>query len=850
MSRGPMILAAGLLLWGSTALAQSIINWTEWPGRLSLGYPVPTPVDTPLPFDGFRSHAGLHTRHQDLRMTSSVVDGEPVGQTRLGREIWAYRLSRPGDHTPEGLERAAVMFAGTMHAREWQSPEVVTGLMELLADRHDDGHWLDYIADHVNIVVVPVINVDGFLQTQRYPRSNWLDVDNRRPDTSPRDGRMRRKNHRNADEDVYTAGDRLNGVDLNRNNPPFWPGPEFTEVPEDLTYRGPASQSEPEITALLAAADLAPSNRLRFYADMHSYTKVFFSVRTGNSRLNTIQRRVLDMISDHHAALPGNKVYEDRPSPINTGIGTTSEYFAHIHKVPALTWEIEPGEKGGSDYGGFGTNGHDGFILPESEIRRVRENLAQSMAASAYHMAGPPHIVRAEIFDEVSGALVWSMRWSRPETGQRRQITRSVQALEPGRDYRLWIAFSKPMRWRDGGAIVAFPGQSQSLLDVDIGLEAGGETLEIERGALTWNDQPGPAPDGYHRYRDDALATTFRIAQTSANTDRIELALGNDEPIILAVNARDLTSQRLDANPASPVDFQGGVWTGYDSHLSNSPDSGGIDRTLSVPAVPEPDAEPPPLESGHSAMWFDPARSGEGWMIEILDPDRALGYWFTFDENGNQRWLIGSGDILGNRIHFPELQLTSGGQFGPDFDPGDVELERAGTATLVFAGCDNGWFEYQAFDQQQTLDLARLSEVLGLDCPGDAAEVPDHARQSGSWYGPARAGEGFTLQWLDNEQVLVLWFTYDTEGNQTWMIGLGEPDGERIVVPELLAPRGARFGEPFDPDDVELVAWGRLELTLGCREGSADYESELPEFGAGSLDLVRLTFLADLDCET
>ena len=51
-----------------------------------------------------------------------------------------------------------------------------------------------------------------------------------------------------------------------------------------------------------------------------------------------------------------------------------------------MTWEIEPGEDGGAEYGGFRNNGHDGFILPESEIRRVRENLAETMLVAAYHM--------------------------------------------------------------------------------------------------------------------------------------------------------------------------------------------------------------------------------------------------------------------------------------------------------------------------------------------------------------------------------------------------------------------------------------------------------------------------------
>ena len=77
--------------------AQVLTEWVESnpansPGKIALGYPVPIPLDTPLPFDGFRSYAGLHTRHQDLAATTPWVHGVELGTTHQGRTIWAYRL--------------------------------------------------------------------------------------------------------------------------------------------------------------------------------------------------------------------------------------------------------------------------------------------------------------------------------------------------------------------------------------------------------------------------------------------------------------------------------------------------------------------------------------------------------------------------------------------------------------------------------------------------------------------------------------------------------------------------------------------------------------------------------------
>ncbi|HET6545177.1 MAG TPA: hypothetical protein VFG55_00345, partial [Rhodanobacteraceae bacterium] len=52
------------------------------------------------------------------------------------------------------------------------------------------------------------------------------------------------------------------------------------------------------------------------------------------------------------------------------------------------------------------------------------------------------------------------------------------------------------------------------------------------------------------------------------------------------------------------------------------------------------------IGSGHSAMWYDPARSGEGWVLEVLADDFVLLDWYTYDEQGGQRWLQGIGEIV------------------------------------------------------------------------------------------------------------------------------------------------------------------------------------------------------------
>jgi hypothetical protein len=269
-------------------------------------------------------------------------------------------------------------------------------------------------------------------------------------------------------------------------------------------------------------------------------------------------------------------------------------------------------------------------------------------------------------------------------------------------------------------------------------------------------------------------------------------------------------------------------------------------------------AESMPIRSGHAGHWYAADRSGEGWVLELRDAGGAWLYWFTYDEQGRQRWLTAGGNIVadgdsGERIDFSQLVVTRGARFGPDFDPDDVVHEAVGSASFRFDGCDSGQFSYNAFGQSQTFDVQRLARVMGTRCETPhgviGREVADHAGQSGSWYDPGHNGEGYALHWATPDQAIVTWYSYDDEGNQYWMLGTGQFDSEgRIHFPDVHATRGARFGSAFDPDDVERFAWGELTFDLACDGGSSSYASILPAFGSGQFELTRLTSLHEVAC--
>jgi hypothetical protein len=867
-TRAALLVAATAIaaMFAATAIAQQrIVQWTSGTNtnpsdnQLALGYPVPMPVDTPLPFDGFRSYAGLHARHQDLAATTPLVHPHAIGTTRAGRSIWAYRIGDADTTTAYGLPESAMLINGGIHAREWQSPEVVTGLMELLAANAGDRGFHRYLLDNVNTVLIPVLNVDGYLQTQRYPADSWLGTDPDDPLSSPRDGRMRRKNMFNVDEVMTTQDDHLRGIDLNRNSPPFWAGSPADSSPDSrsIVYRGASPSSEPESQALLAAAALGPAAQLRLYADVHSFGRVLLWPRTANQRQTRITERLFAGFAGHHLALPGGRRYAyPQASQLaqNVGIGATSELFAYTFQVPSWTLELEPpGDSRyhaseplcGANYGGVAENCHDGFILPESQIRRVRENMAQTLAGLFYRQSTPPSVTATRIFDRATGALVYESQWEATSDTARRQIVHQVQPLQLDRDYVLSHSYDKPMRWRNAaGAQAAYPGVPAIATQSEDSALVGAAAVTLTRGGQRWPGDPGGAPDGYARYRDDTTSVDLRLPRNAANL----AAIGDLSELNLRHGDSDLTGEDLDANPATVARWQQGAWAGYeDTNGADDTDTGGIDATVRVQVSDLNLGEPFVLVPGSSSAWYDTARSGEGFMLEILSADTALAYFFTYDADGEQDWYTMVGTIRGNRIVFPEVTRTSGGVFGPGFNPANVTRSTVGSATFAFASCESGWMEWEIGGQRGRMQLSRLTRLLGTGCGTSAAVNGAGAGWSGSWYDPTHSGEGYVLEMIEGGSALVYWFSYDAQGRRRWFFGVGNlVDGDLRF--QLSTTRGPRFGTGYDPADLAVSGWGALTLDLACGGGRAQYESALPGFGTGSLQLARLTRIGGVDC--
>jgi hypothetical protein len=254
----------------------------------------------------------------------------------------------------------------------------------------------------------------------------------------------------------------------------------------------------------------------------------------------------------------------------------------------------------------------------------------------------------------------------------------------------------------------------------------------------------------------------------------------------------------------------------------------------------------PRVDHRYSGAWFDPAHEGEGFLVEVLEGERAVVYWFTYQADGRQRWMLGVGSVDGNRIVFEQMLDSHGGRFGNDFVPGDVVLQDTGSLTISFQDCGNAIANYTIDGSGGSQVLTRLTDVHGHRCGNP--DVATGLDLTGSWYDPSHNGEGFVVEQLGPDQAVVFWFTYDDQGEQAWLFNTGTIDGSRITFPDLLQPQGGLFGRSYDPATVRLEQWGTLELDLDCDGGPAAYQSTADGFSGGSQELVNLTRLQNSGC--
>jgi len=140
------------------------------------------------------------------------------------------------------------------------------------------------------------------------------------------------------------------------------------------------------------------------------------------------------------------------------------------------------------------------------------------------------------------------------------------------------------------------------------------------------------------------------------------------------------------------------------------------------PAAYGQSAQLQPISGKLSGSYYDPARNGEGVLVEVgrLGTRKTMFLtWYTYS-GGAQRWVAGNIDFAGGAtaITIP-LITTTGGQFGAAFNPSQVQVSNFGSATVTFPTCTTMRFQWSESGGQSGLyNYQRLVEGLeGVVCP-------------------------------------------------------------------------------------------------------------------------------------
>ena len=158
------------------------------------------------------------------------------------------------------------------------------------------------------------------------------------------------------------------------------------------------------------------------------------------------------------------------------------------------------------------------------------------------------------------------------------------------------------------------------------------------------------------------------------------------------------------------VNYSGNRNTGLDS--LHTPAERLSDILGCVPGTSHPNA-------GLSGSYFLPSRNGEGIVVQWLPDGQVLVYFFTFDLNNNQQWILGIGHSSGTSVVMDALYPSGNAVWGGEFDPGDVILAPWGAFELTWTDCGHVRFTYQSSVPgygSATRNYVRLSNLWQAGC--------------------------------------------------------------------------------------------------------------------------------------
>lgn len=240
-----------------------------------------------------------------------------IGTTYEGRDIVLAKISKQVDKADE---KPAMLFTGSVHAREWIGHELALKFIEYVAQNQNIDPELEKALEESTLYMVPCLNPDGYEYSRKH-FSFWR--------------KNRRVNH-----------DGTIGVDLNRN---FSIGFVKQSNTSSNVYGGEEPFSEAETTAMKNFVDTHSNIAIAF--DYHSQGNVFFPAHKfkHEAELDGTDMNVLCAnMNDEISKVTGRKygIHRGKP-PAQLISGSGREYY---YSKGIISIVVEVGTKNIPDY--------------------------------------------------------------------------------------------------------------------------------------------------------------------------------------------------------------------------------------------------------------------------------------------------------------------------------------------------------------------------------------------------------------------------------------------------------------------------------------------------------------------
>ena len=246
-----------------------------------------------------------------------LIKIEKIGTTYEGRDIVLAKISK---QVATADEKPAMLYTGSIHAREWIGHELALKFISYLAENQNIDPELEKTLSESTMYMVPCLNPDGYEYSRKH-FSFW------------------RKNRRLNHDGTY-------GVDLNRN---FSIGFVKQSNTSSNVYGGEEPFSEAETSAIKDFVDSHENITIAF--DYHSQGNVFFPAHKfmHEAEMDGTDMNVLCAnMNDEFAKVTGRKygIHRGKP-PVNLISGSGREYY-YSKGIIAIVAEV--GTKNIPDY--------------------------------------------------------------------------------------------------------------------------------------------------------------------------------------------------------------------------------------------------------------------------------------------------------------------------------------------------------------------------------------------------------------------------------------------------------------------------------------------------------------------